>query len=58
MAKILRQEVFSYFVDMLLVCCLHSYNNFLLYINFEMSLLSAMNLIVTGAKLSPVSLYQ
>jgi hypothetical protein len=33
--KVLIYEVFSYFVEMLLGCCLQSYNEFLLNVHFE-----------------------
>jgi hypothetical protein len=33
--KKLRQEVFSYFVETLLSCCLHLCDDFLIYVHFE-----------------------
>jgi hypothetical protein len=35
MRKFLIQEAFSYFVEMMLGCCLHSYTGFLLEVHFE-----------------------
>ncbi len=33
--NILRQEVYSYFVETMLGCCLHPVKDFLLYVQFE-----------------------
>jgi hypothetical protein len=62
MRKILSHDVFSYFVEILLSCCLLSYDYFLLNVHFEgvdkllYSNSFIAGVVVAGDKLSPVLL--
>jgi hypothetical protein len=48
--KFLRKEVFKYFVEMLLGCCLYSFYEFFLNVHFEVQASWFAPIVVIGTK--------